>query len=242
LLKHLIEEAYEAVEALSALPAEAPWGEPDYGAYAEVEDELGDLLLQVVFHATLARETGAFDVEEVAEGIRRKLVHRHPHVFGDVEVGDAAEVKANWEQIKSVEKRRDSLMDDIPASLPALARADKLQRRAATVGFDWDDAAPVLAKVEEEIAELRADLADPERRNAEFGDLLFAIVNLARHLHLDAEVSLRRAADRFADRFRAVEQQAAALGRDLRTMTLQEMDTLWDLAKAGGDGVAPSDA
>jgi tetrapyrrole methylase family protein/MazG family protein len=231
LLRHLIEEAYETVEALGVLPSEAPEGEPDYAAYAHVEEELGDLLLQVVFHATLAREAGVFDVEEVAEMIRRKLVHRHPHVFGDVAAHDAETVLANWEQIKAAEKSRDSLMDDIPLALPAPARADKLQRRAASAGFDWDDLGEVLAKVDEEIGELRGAIGHDDAVTHELGDLLFAVVNVARHVGVDGELALRRANERFEVRFRHVESAAKAAGRELGEMTLEEMDALWEEAK-----------
>lgn len=230
LLSHLVEEAYETVDAVSHLPVDAPFGEPDLGAYAVVEEELGDLLLQVVFHATLARETGAFDVEEVAEGIRRKLVYRHPHVFGDVSVAGPADVLANWEALKSEEKGRRSLMDDVPVSLPGIARADKLQNRAAAVGFDWPGAEPVFAKVAEEMAELGA-AGDAEARIDELGDVLFAVVNLARHLRVDPEIALARANDKFAARFRAVEGMVAARGGDMRSMTLAELDAVWDEAK-----------
>jgi tetrapyrrole methylase family protein/MazG family protein len=240
LVSHLVEEAYETVEALSRLAPGAPGGDPDFGAYAEVEEELGDLLLQVVFHATLAAEAGAFDVEEVAEGIRRKLVYRHPHVFGDVDVAGPGEVLANWEHLKATEKERHSLMDDIPSAMPAIARADKMQRRAASVGFDWDNLDPVLDKIREELEELHEVLDDPDRAAAELGDLLFAAVNAARHLGVDAELSLRRAADTFADRFRGVEDLAGALGLALAEMTLDDMDGLWETVKAretppGGD-------
>jgi tetrapyrrole methylase family protein/MazG family protein len=232
LLRHLVEETYETVEAITNLPSEAPGGEVDYGAYAELEEELGDLLLQVVFHATLAAETGAFDVEEVAETIRRKLVHRHPHVFGDVEVAHAGEVMRNWERLKADEKARESLMDDIPASLPALSRADKMQRRAASAGFDWPDAAPVIEKLREEIAELEADLGDERRRAHELGDVLFTVVNLARHLGIDAEVALRQSADGFARRFRVMEEMAAGAHTQLAEMSLESLDALWERAKA----------
>jgi tetrapyrrole methylase family protein/MazG family protein len=230
LLSHLIEEAYETVDAMAHLPADAPAGAPDLGAYAEVEEELGDLLLQVVFHATLARESGAFDVEEIAEGIRRKLVRRHPHVFGDVAVDGPAEVLANWESLKTAEKARQSLMDDIPPMLPGIARADKIQKRAATAGFDWPGPDPVYAKVDEELAELRG-AQGPEQRIDELGDLLFAVVNLARHLGVDPELALARANDKFAGRFRSLEEAVAAVGGDLRRMTLAELDTVWDRVK-----------
>ena len=231
LVSHLIEESYETVEALARLSPGAPKGDPDFGAYAEVEEELGDLLLQVVFHATLAAEAGAFDVEEVAEGIRRKLVHRHPHVFGEVEATSAEEVLANWEHLKTEEKNRSSLMDDIPTALPAIARADKMQRRAASVGFDWESVGPVLGKIGEELGELHDVLDDPERAGEELGDLLFSTVNLARHLGLDAGLALRFSADKFAERFRSVESLAERDGRRLTEMSLDEMDGLWAKAK-----------
>ncbi|MBT8212574.1 MAG: nucleoside triphosphate pyrophosphohydrolase [Acidimicrobiia bacterium] len=232
LLSHLIEETFEAAEAIDRLGTEAPGGEPEFGEYAVVEEELGDLLLQVVFHATLAREAGAFDVEEIAEGIRRKLVHRHPHVFGDVVADSAEVVLANWERIKAVEKQRSSLMDDVPIALPALARAEKLQRRAASVGFDWDEIGPVLAKVGEEVGELAAALNDVDAATHELGDVLFAVTNLARKLGIDAETALRIANERFSERFRYVETSAEAEGRSLEDMSLEEMDSLWDEAKS----------
>jgi len=231
LLPHLVEETYETVEAISRLDAAAPRGEPDLGSYAQLEEELGDLLLQVVFHATLAEEPGAFGVEEVAEGIRRKLVQRHPHVFGDVIAEDAATVSANWERIKATEKVRESLMDGVPQAMPAQARAEALQRRAATVGFDWNEAAPVLDKLREEVDELAADIADPEGATHELGDVLFTVVNLARHLGIDPELSFRRANDRFADRFRTMERLAAAEGEALDGMSLEQLDALWALTK-----------
>jgi tetrapyrrole methylase family protein/MazG family protein len=238
LLKHLIEEAYETVEAITNLPSADPDGGVDYGAYDELREELGDLLLQVIFHATLAAEVGAFDVEEVAETMRRKLVYRHPHVFGDVEVAHSGEVKANWEKLKAAEKNRDSLMDDIPASLPALSRADKMQRRAASAGFDWEEAGPVIAKLREEIVELEADLDDDIRRTHELGDVLFTVVNLARHLDVDAEVALRRSADSFSARFRAMEQVSARDTRPLSDLSPAELDALWERVKAEGGTIS----
>jgi tetrapyrrole methylase family protein/MazG family protein len=232
LLSHLLEEAYETVESIRALPAEAPGGEPDYATYAEVEEELGDLLLQVVFHATLAREVGAFDVEEVAEIVRRKLVGRHPHVFGEVIAEDAETVVTNWETIKSQEKARHSLMDDIPVAMPAIVRADKIQRRAKSVGFDWDSPAPVFAKIHEELEELAADAGDPVRASEELGDVLFAAVNLARHLGVDAELALAGAGDRFAERIRLMEAAATASDRGLAELSLEELDVLWERAKS----------
>ncbi len=231
LMSHLIEETYETVDAVSRLDASAPSGEPDLGAYAELEEELGDLLIQVVFHSTMASEAGAFDFDEVAEGIRRKIVNRHPHVFGDIEVEDAAEVIGNWEEIKTIEKSRESLMDDIPAVLPGLARADKIQSRVAAVGFDWPDAEPVFAKVEEELDELRTVAGDRDLATGELGDLLFAVANLARHLAIDPETALARSSDKFAARFRIVERLAVDRELRLRDLSLDELDALWDEAK-----------
>jgi tetrapyrrole methylase family protein / MazG family protein len=234
LVSHLIEEAFEAVDALGALPSTAPREFDDPVLYAEVEEELGDLLLQTVFHATLADEAGMFGVEEVAEGIRRKLVRRHPHVFGDVAVHDAEAVLARWESLKAEEKDRRSLLDGIPTAMPALSRAEKLQQRAATVGFDWDEAAPVLAKLGEEVDELAAVVGDPARRGDELGDVLFSVVNLARHLSVDPELAFRRANDRFEARFRAMEELAASVGDDLADLSLEQLDALWERAKQLG--------
>lgn len=231
LVSHLIEETYETVDAIRALSPEAPGGDPDYGAYAEVEEELGDLLLQVVFHATLAGEAGAFDVEEVAEVTRRKLVHRHPHVFGKVVAEDAETVISNWEAIKSGEKGRSSLMDDIPGAMPAMVRADKVQRRAKSVGFDWSDPEPVFAKIREELVELAAEAENPIRATEELGDLLFAVVNLSRHLAVDPELALAGATDRFVSRIRFMEQEATAADRKLDDYSLEELDHMWDRAK-----------
>lgn len=231
LVSHLVEETYETVDAIGGLPAAAPRGEPDFGAYAILEEELGDLLLQVVFHATLAREAGAFDFDEVAEGIRRKLVARHPHVFGDVEANEVSEVLANWENLKTVEKGRLSLMDDVPRALPAVARAHKVQSRARTAGFDWTESGPVFAKVEEELAELRAAGDDPKARTAELGDLLFAVVNLSRHLGVDPELALRGTTDRFAARFRSMEEACVVQGVAMRDLSPADLDEYWERAK-----------
>ena len=227
LAKHLLEETYEVLDAIEAMPAEAPAGEVDHAGYAEMEEELGDLLLQVVFHATLASEARAFGVEEVAEAIRRKLVRRHPHVFGDVEADTVERVLANWEVLKQEEKQRDSLLEGVSRSIPALARSHELQSRAASAGFDWPEMQGAIDKVHEEMGELLADRDVPARAHHELGDLLFSVVNLARHLEIDAEQALRAAADRFERRFRAVED-----GGSLTGLTLDEMDRRWDAAKA----------
>ena len=235
LIKNLLEETYELVEALGALSPEAGVQDasgaeqPDWSAFDEVAEELGDVLLQVLFHAVMAREAGIFDIEDVAEGLRRKLVRRHPHVFSDVKVDSAEQVKANWEQIKKQEKPSgadQSLLDGVPVSMPALARAAKIQRRAAQVGFDWSDVHPVVEKVAEELEELREVLSDPPAARREFGDLLFACVNLARHLQVDPETTLRRAVARFCERFRNMEGEGPLEG-----LNVDQLEERWERAK-----------
>lgn len=230
LAAYLLEEAHEALAAIDALPAAAPGGDVDVAGYVDLEEELGDLLVQVVFHATLAAEAGVFGVEEVAERVRRKLVARHPHVFGEVDASTPGEVMTNWEQIKREEKGRASVLDGVVAAMPALARAAEVQARAARVGFDWPDAGGPLAKVGEEAAEIAAAEGDPERVAEELGDLLFSLVNLSRHLGVDPEQSLRRATARFEDRFRHIETAGDPTG-----MTLEEMDRLWEEAKGSSE-------
>ncbi|HEX2038754.1 MAG TPA: nucleoside triphosphate pyrophosphohydrolase [Acidimicrobiales bacterium] len=210
LTRHLLEETYEVLEAIEG-------DDPDH-----LCEELGDLLFQVFFHAVLGAEAGQFDLADVARGIHDKLVRRHPHVFGSVEAGTAGEVMKNWEQIKQEEKGRSSLMDGIPGDLPSLLHAHKVQRKAASVGFDWPAAEPVYEKVVEELEEVRADPSDDE-----VGDLLFAVVNLARHLGVDPEAALRGATAKFRDRFRAMEALAAERGVPLS-------DDLWDEVKRFG--------
>ena len=224
LMKNLVEESYELIDAVSRLPE----GEPDWVAYSEVEDELGDVLLQVLFHAAIARQAGAFDIDDVAEVLRQKLVRRHPHVFGDVEVASAAEVKSNWDRIKEEERGEvaESALDGVSEGIPALQRASKVQNRAAKVGFDWEEAAQVVPKVREEIDELEAVLDDPDRAGSELGDVLFSVVNLARHLGLDPEIALRQATDRFETRFRRMESEGTLEGLDLGGLNER-----WDRAK-----------
>ena len=232
LTPYAMEETFELLEAIGGLPPGAPGGdEVDYVAYHDVEEELGDVLLQVIFHSNLASETGAFDIEDVAETLRRKLVRRHPHVFGTLEVRDAEEVIANWVEIKAGEKHRESLMDGVPSALPGLDRAVKLQKRAARVGFDWPDARSVVADVEEEIAELvevidQGEEADPAHADHELGDVLFAVANLARHLGVAPELALRKAVNRFESRFRRMEELD-----DLAAADLDRLDDLWERDK-----------
>jgi MazG family protein len=224
LMKNLVEETYELIEAVGRLPE----GEPDWVAYAEVEDELGDVLLQVLFHAVIARQAGAFDIDDVAEVMRQKLVRRHPHVFGDVEANSAEEVKVNWDRIKETERgsAAESALDGVASGVPALHRASKIQNRAAKVGFDWEQAAQVLPKVREELEELEEVLSDPVRAQQELGDVLFSVVNLARHLGLDPEIALGQATDRFEARFRRMEAEGPLEGLDL-----EGLNQRWDRAK-----------
>jgi MazG family protein len=209
LARHLLEETHETLEAI------------DRGDLAALREELGDVLLQVVFHAEMAMQSGRFDIDDVAEGITSKLIRRHPHVFGDVEVGSAAEVLVNWERLKAEEKGEQPVEHDIPATLPALARAAKVQRRAAGVGFDWRTKSAALAKVREELDELES--AGPDEVDAELGDVLFAIAALARRLNVDPESALRRATTRFGERFDRMTAAARDEGVDLSTLPEEEL-------------------
>lgn len=225
LAKYLIEETYELLDAIVGLEEDPQ----DLVAYSAVEDELGDVLLSVLFHAVIAREAGVFDIDDVAEVLRQKLVRRHPHVFADVEVGSAADVKAKWDEIKGAENgvsSVDSALDGVPSGMPALQRASKVQNRAAKVGFDWADASGVLAKVVEEVAELEEAVSSDGDIDSELGDVLFSVVNLSRHLGLDPELSLRRATNRFEDRFRKMESEGP-----LDDLTLDELNERWERAK-----------
>ncbi|MDQ1428895.1 MAG: tetrapyrrole methylase family protein / MazG family protein, partial [Acidimicrobiaceae bacterium] len=226
LTRHLLEETYEVLEAIDGLG-------PDFAGADHLEEELGDLLFQVVFHATLASEEGLFDLADVAQGIRNKLVHRHPHVFGDVEARTAGQVMHNWEEIKQAEKGRESVMDGIPGNLPSLLYAHKAQRKAASVGFDWDGVDGAWPKIAEELAELEAAVAAGAAAAVadELGDVLFSVVNVARHLEIDPEAALRAATVKFRDRFMAIERLAAARGLELRSLDLAGLDTLWDEVK-----------
>jgi tetrapyrrole methylase family protein/MazG family protein len=230
LTRHLLEETYEVLEAIDGLG-------PDFEGADHLEEELGDLLFQVVFHATLAGEEGLFTLADVARGIRKKLVHRHPHVFGDVEARTAGQVLRNWEEIKQAEKGRTSVMDGIPGDLPSLLYAHKVQRKAASVGFDWEGVEGAWPKMAEEAGELQAALSSQPGSAAvteELGDLLFAVVNVARHLDVDPEAALRSAAAKFRDRFHAVERLAASRRLELRSLDLDRLDALWDEVKLSG--------
>ncbi len=227
---NLLEETYEVLAALDADDAEA------------LREEMGDLLLQIVLHAQIACEYGEFSMAEVIAGIQAKLIRRHPHVFGETKVRGAAEVLTNWEKLKAEERELNGerkpdkgALGSVPPGLPALTMADTYQRRAARVGFDWPEISGVRAKVTEELAELEAAAAPAERED-ELGDLLFAVVNLARWLEVDPESALRRANAKFAERFAAVEAAAKAQGRAMTEMSLAELDQLWEAAKSRGRG------
>lgn len=220
----LVEETYEVLDAL------------ERGGPAAHQEELGDLLMQIVFQAALRRAEGAFGIDDVVAGICDKLVRRHPHVFADATAGTAEEVLAQWDAIKAAEKRQAGgaarTLDGIPRGLPALARAQQLSARVARVGFDWPDPEGSLAKVREEVAEVEATLAaDAAARHHEVGDLLLAVVNLARKLGVDAETALHDATGRFTRRFAFVEDRLAERGRAPAESDLAEMDALWDEAK-----------
>jgi tetrapyrrole methylase family protein/MazG family protein len=229
LKKYFIEETYEVIEAIDA-------DDPTL-----LCEELGDALLQVVFHAELAAEDGVFNIDDVTAGIVEKLVRRHPHVFGELAVADSAEVLRNWEKIKRAENTekdadwRKSILDGIPNGLPALMRAAEISKKVVKVGFEWERFEDVLAKLDEEIAELKAELAsadlDPDKIAGELGDLLFTIVQVARWQKIDAEDALRSMLTRFSKRFRYIEQRASEQERTLTELTLVEMDALWDEAK-----------
>lgn len=224
---YTIEEAYEVADAI------------DRGNMPDLREELGDLLLQVVYHARMAEEEGAFAFADVAAAISRKMIDRHPHVFGSQSVPDAAAQTVAWEAVKAAERAskaapETSVLDGVARALPALMRAEKLQKRAARVGFDWGAPGPVIDKIEEEIGELRAEVAagaPAERLTDEIGDVLFAVANLARHLQIDPEVALRATNDKFTRRFRHVEQALKAQGRSPEAASLDEMEALWVEAK-----------
>jgi nucleoside triphosphate diphosphatase len=221
---YTIEEAYEVADAIARRD------------FAALPDELGDLLFQVVYHARMAEEAGRFAFADVARAIADKMIRRHPHVFGDAAARDAAAQTTAWEAQKSAERTaraETGTLAGVPAALPALTRAAKLTSRAARVGFDWPNAESVLEKLDEETAELRAELAaaDPERLKDEMGDLLFVLANLARKLNLDPEVCLRHANLKFTLRFQAMEQQAKVAGKMLTEMSLEEMEEIWRKVK-----------
>jgi len=225
---HTIEEAYEVADAIERDDLE------------ELREELGDLLFQVVFYAQMAKEQDAFEFNDVVRAINDKMLRRHPHVFGDERIASVAEQTAAWERHKASEREArshegpPSQLEGVARALPALARAEKLQKRAAKVGFDWSAADEVLEKVREELAEIEAELApaaDPQRVEEEIGDLLFSCVNLARHLRVDAEASLRRANSKFERRFRAMEAATVLRGQTLSALDTEALERLWRRVK-----------
>ena len=220
--RNFLEEAYEAVEAIDEQS-------PDH-----LKEELGDVLLQVLFHARMEQEAGRFKLDDVADGVCKKLIYRHPHVFGDVSVSGTGEVLTNWEELKRKEKGQATNTDALHAvarSLPALWRAEKVQKKAKTAGFDWPDISGALDKLSEELNELKQAVAEGTNVEEELGDLLFSAVNVSRFLKVDPEVALGKATDKVLDRFRKVEAQAAAQNRSMEGMSLEELDKLWEHAK-----------
>ncbi len=217
----LIEECYEVVDAIDA------------GDMSGLREELGDVLLHVIFHSQIAQEQGDFDLEAVAQGVCDKLVRRHPHVFGEVKADTVEQVLSNWHAIKQAEKpERKGLFDGIPKQLPALMQAQELKKKAARVGFDWVNSKGVLDKVREELGELEDDLHVPERAAEELGDVLFTLAVLAGHLKLDAEQVLRAANQKFVRRFEGMQAHLSAAGKALDSATPDEMNAAWDAVKA----------
>lgn len=221
--RNFLEESYEAVEAI------------DEGSAEHLQEELGDVLLQVALHAEMERELGHFDLNGVADGICKKLIFRHPHVFGNVEVSGTGEVLSNWEVLKRQEKGQDTHTDALEAvarALPALWRAEKVQKKAKKAGFDWPDASGAVDKLSEELAELKEAMEQGTNIQEELGDLLFSVVNVSRFLKADPEEALNAATEKFISRFAKVEEMALAQGRDMAQMSLEELDKLWERAKA----------
>lgn len=220
-LRHLtIEETYELGDAILD------------GDLVEVKKELGDLLLHIVFYAKIGSETGDFDIGDVAEGISEKLIHRHPHIYGDVQVSDQEEVKRNWEEIK-LREGKTSVLQGVPTSLPALVKANRIQEKVAGVGFDWERPEQVFEKLEEELDEFQREVeaGDKDRMEAEFGDVLFSLVNYARFLDINPENALERTNKEFIRRFKYLEGRARDTGKTLKEMSLAEMEVYWLEAK-----------
>lgn len=224
LKRFLLEESYELFEAIDG-------GHPE-----EIKDELGDVLLQVLLHAQIAKESGYFEIDDVITNLSNKLIRRHPHVFSDVHAETPSEVMVNWDAIKKTEHMgvtRTSILDGVPKEFPALMRAEKIQKKAAKVGFDWDETSEVLAKVHEELEELEEALANhnQEALEEELGDLFFALVNFSRFIHVDPEFSLQKATAKFTERFHLIEEQAHTENLNLEDLNLDELNILWDKAK-----------
>ena len=233
LAQYLLEEAYETFDAIQEAD--------ETGDTANLREELGDLLLQVVFHSTIGAERGDFTIDEVADGVSKKLVLRHPHVFGDAKLARPQDVLDNWDKLKAderaasgkAEKTNESMLDDVPVHFPALLEGLKLTKTAAKVGFDWENAGQIFDKLDEEAAELKAAIDDGDTANAaeEIGDLLFVVMNLARHLDVEPETALKRTNRKFRKRFKFIEDELKRQGSSLDAASLAEMDELWDRSK-----------
>ena len=234
LSQYLLEEAYETFDAIHEAD--------ETGDTTNLREELGDLLLQVVFHSTIGAERGDFTIDEVAEGVTQKLTLRHPHVFGDAKLHRAQDVLDNWDKLKAderkasgkIEKSLESILDEVPVHFPALLEGLKLTKKAAKVGFDWENAGQIFDKLDEETVELKQAIERGDTDNAadEIGDLLFVVLNLARHLDIEPETALKRTNRKFRQRFRFIEDHLKSEGKDLKDATLKEMDDLWNKAKA----------
>jgi MazG family protein len=234
LSQYLLEEAYETFDAIHEAE--------ETGDTVNLREELGDLLLQVVFHSTIGAEKGDFTIDEVADGVTQKLILRHPHVFGDAKLHRAQDVLDNWDKLKAderkasgkVEKQRESILEEVPVHFPALLEALKVTKKAAKVGFDWESTGPIFEKITEEIAELKDALraGDAANIDEEIGDLLFAVVNLARHIDIEPETALKKTNRKFRRRFRFIEDELRSVGQTLEDASLDEMDALWNKAKA----------
>jgi len=224
--RNLLEEACEVCEAIDEQDTE------------HLREELGDLMMQVLFHAQIEEEKGSFDLDDVADGACKKLILRHPHVFGDVKVENSAEVLENWDAIKRVEKNQTTTgaaMDSVARTLPALWRAEKVQKKAAKAGFDWKNISGTTEKLSEELDELHCAIRDGEGIEEELGDVLFSVVNTARFAGVDPEVALHKSCEKFIRRYRAMEEEAARQGHDLASMTLEQQDELYQLVKLKGN-------
>lgn len=221
-LRHLtIEETYELADAILDNDLQ------------EIKKELGDILLHIVFYAKIGSEKNAFDIADVAEGICDKLIHRHPHIYGDVKVADEEEVKANWEKLK-LKEGKTSVLEGVPKSLPAMVKATRIQDKARGVGFDWDNQEQVWDKVKEELGELKEEIdkkADHKEIESEFGDVLFSMINYARFINVDPEMALERTNKKFIKRFQYLESESKKDGKEMSDMTLAEMDGYWNAAK-----------
>ena len=222
LREYILEESHELVEAI------------EMGSVQKQKEELGDVLLQIIFLSQIHRERNNFTVKDVIKTVTEKLIHRHPHIFGNVKVSTAEEVRQNWEKIKKKQKDNGSILSDYPDQMPALSHAKRISEQASSVGFDWNDPIPALEKVEEEVEELKKEIKElnQQRIEEELGDILFAVANVARLAHVNPEFALKNTNKRFVKRFRYIEEQMKAQGKDIASASLEEMEALWQEAKA----------